>query len=458
MEMEKKIITQKGDWFDALQKLYDQTKGILNRETCSRENLIDLFQKANIPGFWPEEVPATISLVSTSLIRKALNFDDIQVANKFFDIFYQDMKDHGPFTMTGLAMEIEGMGDLVFLKHKETRKRLDRPFHPSEEKFLNEVFQISQIDTPLLIIGETGTSKQFLAKAIHRLSNRRKKEFNQINCTAVTETIFESELFGYEKGAFTGALGLKKGLLEEANEGTFFLDEIGKMPDHLQAKILKVIDEQEIRRVGSTKPIKINVRFIAAAQPEDLKKIIYDLRNRLGFPDCIEMPTLMERFKMDPVGHIDVIDNVLKEAKRGIKEKESITISKESYTKLLNHEYKGNYRELVNILRAAIRNAHIEKRTEIIVKDLEEVMEKTKRFYKEQEEGSVDGGDFEDISLKDILDYAEEKRASIIENKIKQILQNGKSLKSEFNDEKDYLNFRKKVVRIIGKKIRELQL
>src|SRR3954469_17782575 len=124
--------------------------------------------------------------------------------------------------------------------------------------------KVARADCTVLICGETGTGKELAARAIHDSSRRRRGAFVAINCAALTETLLESELFGHEKGAFTGAVGLKKGKLELADCGTLFLDEIGELPSALQAKLLRAIQEREFERVGGTRPIRVDFRLIAA--------------------------------------------------------------------------------------------------------------------------------------------------------------------------------------------------
>jgi transcriptional regulator with GAF, ATPase, and Fis domain len=154
-------------------------------------------------------------------------------------------------------------------------------------------------DSTVLILGESGTGKELAARAIHMNSPRARRSFVPINATAITETLLESELFGYERGAFTGAFGQKKGQLESADGGTVFLDEIGELAPAIQVKLLRVLQEREITRVGGTHPIKIDVRFIAATN-KDLETAVKegrfreDLYYRLNVI-VLRMPALRER-------------------------------------------------------------------------------------------------------------------------------------------------------------------
>ena len=164
---------------------------------------------------------------------------------------------------------------------------------------LKKVQQVARVDATVLILGETGTGKELIARAVHNSSQRNKKPLIRLNCAALPKELIESELFGHEKGAFTGAIQQKIGRFELANGGTIFLDEIGELPIELQPKLLRVIQEEELERIGGTKTIKLDIRIIAATN-RDLKKAIAkgefreDLYYRLNvFP--IDIPPLRER-------------------------------------------------------------------------------------------------------------------------------------------------------------------
>src|SRR6202034_1853038 len=132
------------------------------------------------------------------------------------------------------------------------------------QSVFESIRKVATTDAPVLILGESGTGKELAAQAIHQKSARKTGPFVAINCSAIPETLLESELFGHEKGAFTGAVGQKKGKLETAEGGTVFLDEVGELAAPLQAKLLRVLQEREFERVGGTRPIKLNIRLIAA--------------------------------------------------------------------------------------------------------------------------------------------------------------------------------------------------
>ena len=244
-----------------------------------------------------------------------------------------------------------------------------RMVDPYLRPYLRHIYFLSNSNSPILIIGETGTSKEFLAKALHLITERPTDKFVEINCAAIPEDLTESELFGHEKGSFTGAAAKKIGRFVKGNGGTVFLDEIGKMALHHQAKVLKAIDEKAFNPIGG-ELIKIDAKFIAAAQPVDISKerILPDLLYRLGFPDIITMPTLNERLLSNPEG---IIRNSLKRTleKNGLNF--SLSIAPDAIDMLGKFNYKGHYRELENILRHAAISSKAENRKEILRKDLE---------------------------------------------------------------------------------------
>lgn len=217
---------------------------------------------------------------------------------------------------------------------------------------LREVTQVAKSDSPILIQGESGTGKELIARAIHS-SGRPGKPFIPINCGAMPETLLESELFGYMKGAFTGARINKKGLFEEAHDGTIFMDEIGDMPLITQVKILRALDFGEIRRLGSNIPIYVNTRIVAATNKDMLSlvkdgKFREDLYYRLNVIS-IKIPPLRER-KSDI---IPLANHFLKlySARMG---KDVKKISHEVRQILLKYDWPGNVRELENVIERAI--------------------------------------------------------------------------------------------------------
>jgi len=204
----------------------------------------------------------------------------------------------------------------------------------------------------VLITGESGTGKELIARAVHSLSQRRMNTFVPINCGALPEPLFESELFGYERGAFTGAVKTKTGLLEYANNGVFFFDEIGDMPETLQIKLLRMLEDKKIRRVGGQKEIDIDVRIIAATNKNveklvEQNKLRTDLFYRLN-TIRINIPPLRER-----VEDIIPLTNYFLYGLNANNEKVVHRISSDAAEALKAHQWPGNVRELKNIISRA---------------------------------------------------------------------------------------------------------
>lgn len=213
--------------------------------------------------------------------------------------------------------------------------------------------QVGPADSTVLLLGETGTGKELLARAIHETSRRREKPFIAINCAALPETLLESELFGYERGAFTGAVARKKGRLELAHGGTVFLDEIGEMPVSLQAKLLRVLDEKAFCRLGSGIPIKVDFRIIVATN-RDLEKAVQEkaFREDLFFRlrvFTIRIPTLKER-KED----IELLANHFARIKSEEQGKARARFTPRAVQALKNYYWPGNVRELENVVERAV--------------------------------------------------------------------------------------------------------
>lgn len=227
----------------------------------------------------------------------------------------------------------------------------------SIKKMLRKIQRIAEIPRPVLIIGERGTGKELVARAIHHASFGEQKPIVVVNCAAFTDTLLESELFGHEKGAFTGADHTKPGRFEQANEGTLFLDEIGHMSLPFQQKILRVVEYGTFNRVGGTREIKVAVRTIAATN-SDLKHAIRegtflaDLYDRLSF-EVLDVPPLRER-----QGDIAVLaQHFLNQFAREIPAFHGKTLSQAAIDMLQGYSFPGNIRELKNIVeRAAYRD------------------------------------------------------------------------------------------------------
>jgi formate hydrogenlyase transcriptional activator len=218
---------------------------------------------------------------------------------------------------------------------------------------LEEVEIVASTGSTVLIQGETGTGKELIARAIHNLSSRRSRPLVKINCAAIPTGLLESELFGAEKGAYTGASGQRIGRFESANHGTIFLDEVGDIPLELQAKLLRVLQEQEFERLGSSRTIKVDVRVIAATNCDLTgmlaeKKFRSDLYYRLNvFP--ISMPALRERSGDIPLLARYFVDKYARRMQRRIE-----WIPEETMAALARYPWPGNVRELENVIERAV--------------------------------------------------------------------------------------------------------
>jgi two-component system NtrC family response regulator len=259
-------------------------------------------------------------------------------------------------------------------EHRELQERLKiEPFEemigtsPQVQNVFTSIRKVATSDAPVLITGESGTGKELAARAIHRLSNRKDGLFVAINCSAIPETLLESELFGHEKGAFTGAHIQRKGRFEKAHEGSLFLDEIGELPGHLQVKLLRFLQEQKIERIGGREEISVDVRIMAASN-RDLKEAMKDgrfredLYYRLGVV-VISLPPLRER-----EGDILVLATALLQRFSRENRRKITGFSQQAIRALELHAWPGNVRELENRVKRAVIMA---EGTKITPKDLE---------------------------------------------------------------------------------------
>ena len=218
---------------------------------------------------------------------------------------------------------------------------------------LEQVMTVAPTDATVLIQGETGTGKELIARAVHNLSPRRDRQLVRFNCAAIPFGLLESELFGHEKGAFTGAVARKIGRFELANKGTLFLDEIGDIPLELQAKLLRVLQEREFERLGSNQTQQVNVRLVAATH-RDLKQMIKerqfrsDLYFRLNvFP--VAVPSLRQRREDIPLLAQAFVNDCARRLNRGVK-----AISYDTMKVLTEYDWPGNVRELQNFIERAV--------------------------------------------------------------------------------------------------------
>jgi two-component system response regulator GlrR len=221
------------------------------------------------------------------------------------------------------------------------------------QRVLEVVSRIAKTDSTVYIHGESGTGKELIAKAIHLASERKNKPFVAVNCAALPETLMESELFGHEKGAFTGAVRSTKGLFTQAHQGTIFLDEIGDMSLSIQAKLLRVLQEREFYPVGGEKPLEVDVRVVVATQKDledQVKRGLFreDLFYRIHVIP-IQLPPLRERKEDIPL----LVEHFLRKYGQQMK-KEVRSLAPTALQKLMLHDWPGNVRELENTIEYAV--------------------------------------------------------------------------------------------------------
>ncbi|AXK65383.1 sigma-54 dependent transcriptional regulator [Burkholderia sp. IDO3] len=224
---------------------------------------------------------------------------------------------------------------------------------PRSQALLDRIRMVAPSDANVLVIGETGTGKELVARHVHNLSNRKKGPFVAVNCGAFSESLVESELFGHEKGAFTGAFSTKPGWFEAANGGTLFLDEIGDLPLSMQVKLLRVLQEREIVRLGARRSISIDVRVLAATNVHLQDAVVAghfreDLFYRLNVVHLV-VPTLRDR-----PGDILPLARYFIEEYRSRLGYGPVDIEPRAERKLLEHSWPGNIRELENVIHYAL--------------------------------------------------------------------------------------------------------
>ena len=250
--------------------------------------------------------------------------------------------------------------ELNLLRDRVNRHAESKQFiagSPAMQEVLELAARVAPLDTTVLIYGESGTGKEFIVRMIHDQSPRASAPFVSINCAALTETLLESELFGHVRGAFTGAVRDKPGLFEVAGSGTIFLDEIGEVAPTVQAKLLRALQEREIRRVGAERNIKVNARVVAATN-RDLRAAVdagtfrEDLYFRLG-AFVITVPPLRDRREDIPT----LVHSFLVRAAARMK-KDVTSLSPDAMTALMNYRWPGNVRELQHAVERAVIMAH----------------------------------------------------------------------------------------------------
>ncbi len=268
-----------------------------------------------------------------------------------------------PFKLDEVRKVVREAIEKVMLKREnaELREQIERyegkakfiTQNPSVMRLLDTARQVAPTDCNILISGESGTGKELLARYIHTASHRAEGPFFAINCGAFTEELLTNELFGHEKGAFTGAAMMKKGLIEMASRGTLFLDEVTEMPPSMQVKLLRVIQEREVLRVGGTEPIRIDVRFLAATNrniQDAIKDGIFrqDLFFRLNVVS-LHLPPLSERRD-----DIPLLSHYFLKKHAALQKKDVSELDQEVTALLLSYDFPGNVRELENIIERCV--------------------------------------------------------------------------------------------------------
>jgi two-component system response regulator AtoC len=336
------------------------TEGLERIETDSFDTILCDIRMPEMDGLSFLKAAKEKNLDSTIIMMSAYGTIDLAVEamkHGAYDYVSKPFKPDEIILTLKKAEEQERLRKENILLKKEIKKEFGFENIITKNDKIFQIFEtiqkISDYDSSVLIIGESGTGKELVAKAIHYNSKRNGKPFIAINCGAIPENLLESELFGYVKGAFTDAHQNKKGLFEEANGGTLLLDEIGELPSNLQVKLLRVLQEGEVRKIGDTKQIKLDVRIIAAtsrnlAQEARKDNFREDLFYRLNVIQ-IDLPPLRERREDIPLLVNHFINRYNEKHHLKIK-----NISSAALNILVEYDWQGNIRELENAIERAI--------------------------------------------------------------------------------------------------------
>jgi len=268
-----------------------------------------------------------------------------------------------PFNHEEMTISVERILERSFVVQQNTvlQKEVARDYpvdgmigdcKPMLEVFEN-INRVAPTEATVLILGETGTGKELVARAIHAKSSRCNHPLISVNCAAFAESLIESELFGYEKGAFTGAMQTKKGLIESADGGTLFLDEVGELSLEAQASLLRVLQENEIRRVGSNKMISINVRILVATH-KNLRNMIEDKRFREDLYYRLNVFELNLPPLRDRASDISKLADVMLTKMTQRTHRKNMTFSDSAYQQMNQYSWPGNVRELENVIERAV--------------------------------------------------------------------------------------------------------
>ena len=331
------------------------------RSHLNKGNADIVLLDANLPdGFGPALIEETNHMINRPPIIMITAFGDIEMAvsamkNGAHDFFTK------PIQLTDLENSIQRAAEIVQMRrelaHLRQSQHQNGHFVLGGSQDMKEIYSQAQraasASVSVLITGETGTGKEVLARSIHSMGPRSKKPFIAINCAAIQPTMLETELFGHEAGSFTNAEKRKLGLMEVADNGILFLDEISSMPLEIQVKLLRALEEQAFRRMGGTESIKVDVQVIAASN-RNLKQMIADgefrsdLYYRLKVVD-LHLPTLRDRKSDIP----ELVGFFIKEInpKRGLN---ILGATPQALEKLVGYEWPGNIRELKNVIERAM--------------------------------------------------------------------------------------------------------
>jgi len=359
---------------------------------ATKEETEDFIMLRDIKNFDPllEIIIIGPPIPSLKLIE-AINFG----ANDYLE---EPLKEAAILSLLGKIKEKMLLRKETFQLEKRLREKYIFEGMVSRNYYMFEVFslieRLARYSTSVLITGPTGTGKEMVARAIHNLSQRRDKKLIVCDCTAVPESLFESELFGFEKGAFTGAEKSKAGLFSEADKGTIFLDEIGEVPISIQTKLLRVLEEHQFRPLGSNQMIQIDVRVICASNKDLREKIKTgtfreDLFHRINVAE-IRLPPLMERKEDIHLLCSYFLDRYNERFKKNIR-----GISQRAKKVLMKYDWPGNVRELENLIQ---RTVMLCREQFIDIKDLPENFLK----YQEREEAESLPYPFTHLSLEEI--------------------------------------------------------
>ena len=293
---------------------------------------------------WGDDLPALRSDFQGSSLKEEIDRLQVAVHRRAQQLARRERQ------LDERERELDMLRDRIN-RHAESRKFVVRS--PAMQEVLELAAQVAPLDTTVLVSGESGTGKEFIVRMLHEQSTRARGAFVSVNCAALTETLLESELFGHARGAFTGAVRDKPGLFEVASNGTLFLDEIGEVAPTIQAKLLRALQEREIRRVGAERTIKVHTRVVAATN-RDLRAAVTagtfreDLYFRLG-AFIISIPPLRDRRDDIP----PMVQEFVRRAATRMG-KEVRTVSAEAMTLLIRYSWPGNVRELENAIERAV--------------------------------------------------------------------------------------------------------